>query len=99
MWRPTYLGFDFNVRKEQVEEMKKFIELTLNEFSVPLVDLYVSGIADVNEKNVGQKRELLKLLVMMQSICNMRLQEIMVLLLEDSKIKLLSNLRVVFVCY
>lgn len=57
---PTYLGFDFNVREEQVEEMKMFIELTLNEFSVPLVDLYVSGIADVNEKNVWTKERIVK---------------------------------------
>ena len=38
---PEYLGFDFNVRVEQTEEMKKFIAVTLEIFEIPLTNLYV----------------------------------------------------------
>ena len=34
---PEYLGFDFNVRVEQTEEMKKFIAVTLEIFEIPLI--------------------------------------------------------------
>ena len=38
---PKYLGFVFNVKREEAEEMMKFIEETLNSFNVPYEDIYV----------------------------------------------------------
>lgn len=57
---PKYLGFNFNVREEQTEEMKKFIAVTLESFEVPLTDLYVSGTIDLNEKDVWNKERIVK---------------------------------------
>lgn len=81
---PEYLGFDFNVRVEQTEEMKKFIAVTLEIFEIPLTNLYISGTIDLSEKMFGLKKELLKLLKMMQNTCKARHKEITVLLLEDN---------------
>lgn len=57
---PAYLGFDFNVKEEQTEEMKKFIALTLEEFEVPLANMYVSGTIDLSEKDVWTKERIIK---------------------------------------
>ena len=38
---PKYLGFVFNVKREDAEYMMKFIEETLNRFNVPYEDIYV----------------------------------------------------------
>ena len=57
---PAYLGFDFNVKEEQTEEMKKFIALTLEKFEVPLENMYVSGSIDLNEKDVWTKERILQ---------------------------------------
>lgn len=57
---PYYLGFDFNVREEQTEEMKKFITVTLKSLEVPLINLYVSGTIDLNEKDVWSKERIVK---------------------------------------
>ena len=35
-----YLGFDFNVKKEEAEEMKKFIVDALNSFEIPLSSIF-----------------------------------------------------------
>ena len=37
---PAYLGFDFYVKKEETEEVKKFIIETLNSFEIPLAAIY-----------------------------------------------------------
>ena len=57
---PEYLGFDFNVREEQTEEMKKFIAGTLEILKVPLTNLYVSGTIDLSEENVWTKEKIVK---------------------------------------
>ena len=57
---PNYLGFDFNVREEQTEEMKKFIAVTLESLKVPLANLYVSGTIDLSEKDVWTKERIVK---------------------------------------
>ena len=38
---PKYLGFVFDVKREEAEMMMKFIEETLKEYSVPYKDIYV----------------------------------------------------------
>ena len=38
---PKYLGFVFNVKREEAEHMMKFIEETLVRFNVPFEDIYV----------------------------------------------------------
>ena len=38
---PKYLGFVFNVKREEADEMIKFIEETLKEYNVPYQDVYV----------------------------------------------------------
>ena len=57
---PEYLGFDFNVKEEQTEEMKKFIAVTLKTLEVPLANLYVSGTIDLSEKDVWTKERIVK---------------------------------------
>lgn len=57
---PTYLGFDFNVKTEETEQMKKFIVLTLESFQVPLIDMYVSNTIDLNEKDVQTKEKIIE---------------------------------------
>ena len=57
---PNYLGFDFNVKEEETEEMKKFISVTLASLEVPLNSLYVSGTVTVNEQDVWTKERIVK---------------------------------------
>ena len=60
MHNRNYKGFDFNVKEEQTEEIKKFISLTLEKFEVPLANMYVSGIIDLSEKDVWTKERIIK---------------------------------------
>lgn len=57
---PEYLGFDFNVKEEETEEMKKFIAVTLETLEVPLANLYVSGTKEVEEKDVWTKERIVQ---------------------------------------
>lgn len=57
---PAYLGFDFYVLEEQTEEMKKFIALTLENFKIPLANMYVSETIDIDEKNVWTKEKIVE---------------------------------------
>lgn len=57
---PAYLGFDFNVKAKQAEDMKKFIVLALEKFEVPLANMYVSGTIDLSEKDVWTKERIIK---------------------------------------
>lgn len=57
---PAYLGFDFNVRVEQTQEMLKFITVTLESFEVPLVNIYVSGTINLSEKDVWTKERIVE---------------------------------------
>lgn len=57
---PEYLGFDFNVREEQTEEMKKFITLTLESLEVPLTYMYVCGKKELSEKDVWTKERIVE---------------------------------------
>lgn len=41
---PAYLGFDFFVKSEDVQEMVNFITLTLQEYKVPLVNIGIDPI-------------------------------------------------------
>ena len=55
---PEYLGFDFNIRKEQTEEMKKFIVEALNNFGIPLIAIYSRGEMDLSEEKVWPKERI-----------------------------------------
>lgn len=57
---PEYLGFDFNVKEEQAEEMKKFIIATLEIFEVPLISIYASSKIELNEKYVWTKERIVE---------------------------------------
>lgn len=57
---PEYLGFDFNVRETEVEEMKKFIEVTLETLKIPLANLYVCGTKELEEKYVWDKKRIVE---------------------------------------
>jgi len=57
---PEYLGFDFNVREEETEEMKKFIAVTLETLEIPLANLYVYGNPELEEKNVWDKKRIVE---------------------------------------
>ena len=39
---PLYLGFDFYIEVDKVEEMITFIRETLKEFKIPLINIYES---------------------------------------------------------
>lgn len=55
---PDYLGFDFNVQKEQTEEMKKFISEALNSFNVPVDAIYSCGELNIPEEKVWTKERI-----------------------------------------
>ena len=57
---PEYLGFDFNVKKEQTEEMKKFIVEALNSFEIPLSSIYSCGEIDLSEEKVWTKERIVE---------------------------------------
>ena len=57
---PEYLGFDFNVKEEETEEMKKFIKVTLETFGIPLISLYTSNTNLIEEKNVWDKKRIVE---------------------------------------
>jgi hypothetical protein len=57
---PAYLGFDFSVNKEQVEEMKNYIIETLNSFEVPISAIYSCGEYYLNEEKVWTKERILE---------------------------------------
>ena len=59
---PEYLGFDFNVIEKDTEEMKEFIILTLETLKIPLENLYVCGIIEVEEKNVWNKKRIVEII-------------------------------------
>lgn len=41
---PAYLGFDFFVKSEEVQEMINFITVTLQEYKIPLVNIGIDPI-------------------------------------------------------
>ena len=57
---PEFLGFDFNVKEEETEEMKKFITVTLETLEVPLTNLYVRGTKELEEKDVWNKKRIVE---------------------------------------
>lgn len=57
---PEYLGFDFNVREEETEEMKKFITVTLETLEIPLANLYVCGNKELEEKDIWDKKRIVE---------------------------------------
>lgn len=57
---PDYLGFDFFVKKEEAEEMKKFIVLTLQALKVPLTNLYVVGEKSLDENDIWTKERIVE---------------------------------------
>ena len=38
---PVYLGFDFYVREEEVEELGKYIKEELKQYAIPFINIYV----------------------------------------------------------
>ena len=58
-----YLGFDFNVKKEEAEEMKKFIVNALNSFEIPLSSIFCYGEVDLSEDNVWTKEKIIEELI------------------------------------
>lgn len=55
---PEYLGFDFNVKEEQTEEMQDFITTTLKKFEVPLESIYVSEKISIKEQDIWTKERI-----------------------------------------
>ena len=41
---PYYLGFDFFIKKDDINEMIKFVSLVLNELDVPLINMTILSI-------------------------------------------------------
>ena len=57
---PEYLGFDFNVKESDTEEMKKFIAVTLETLQIPLANLYICGTKELEEKDVWDKKRIVE---------------------------------------
>lgn len=59
---PEYLGFDFFVREEQAEEMKDFVLATLQNFMVPLKEIYISGSLPLDEEHVWDEKRIFEVI-------------------------------------
>ena len=56
---PNYLGFDFFVREEETEQMKKFIVVSLKELGIPLVSISEARIVSISKDKVWDKKRIL----------------------------------------
>jgi len=56
---PDYLGFDFNISRDDTEELIKFISVALFEAGIPLIDIYNYGEIKVDEKEICTKEKIL----------------------------------------
>ena len=56
---PDYLGFDFFVEKEKKEEMKEYIQETLNTLQVPLANIYEAGEYNLRPESVWNHKRIL----------------------------------------
>ena len=54
---PYYLGFDFFIKKDDINEMIKFVSLVLNELDVPLINMTILGEKDLNNDDILTKKE------------------------------------------
>ena len=52
---PEYLGFDFGVKTENVDEMIKFIQLTLEQFNVPCISITKATVGTLPANRVWNK--------------------------------------------
>ena len=57
---PYYLGFDFFIKKDDINEMIKFVSLVLNELDVPLINMTILGEKDLNNDDILTKKEIVK---------------------------------------
>ena len=57
---PEYLGFDFNVRKEDSKEMLNFIKEALNSLEVPCKRIYIYAEFKGNEDGICTKEKIMK---------------------------------------
>ena len=57
---PEYLEFDFNVKEEETEEMKKFIAVTLETLEIPLTNLYICGNRELEENDIWDKKRIVE---------------------------------------
>lgn len=57
---PEYLGFDFSVKEEETDEIKKFIVLTLESLEIPLTKIYVGEKTTLTEKDVWTKERIVE---------------------------------------
>lgn len=55
---PQFLGFDFNVKEEESEEMQKLISATLEIFKIPLRAIYENETIEVSGNDVWTKEEI-----------------------------------------
>lgn len=58
MWWTRIFGFDFNVKEEETEEMKKFIAVTLETLEIPITNLYICGTRELEEKDIWDKKRI-----------------------------------------
>ena len=56
---PEFLGFDFDVRKDEVFEMMDYISHTLNNLDVPVLNIYSYGNIALEEKRIWTKERML----------------------------------------
>ena len=57
---PDYLGFNFNVPVDQVEQMRKFIVMTITSFGIPLANIYNIGDLNICIDKVWNKERIYK---------------------------------------
>lgn len=56
---PKYLGFVFNVRRNEAESMMDYIAKTLKEYDIPIIDIYVYRSIELPLVKVYDKEEIL----------------------------------------
>ena len=57
---PDFLGFDFFVRQEETDYMKQAIKIALEQFKVPLRNMYVVGIVNKKESEVWTRNKIVR---------------------------------------
>ena len=55
-----YYGYHFVVRKEEKEEMKKFVEETIKSNGIPLVNIGFLYSDDCTERNIDTKEDIVR---------------------------------------
>lgn len=60
---PQFLGFDFIVEEENVQEMKMFIIMSLQNFGIPLINICISKKTELPREKIWTKKKILEAII------------------------------------